>query len=125
MKKLRSHSPSREKLSLTERSVLKLLSEQPPLLPSELAAHEQVSTPAMSQILRHLADAGYVARQASTTDKRKVYITLSVAGKAFLQTVRHERDEWLQQALQQSCSAAELAQLDRVLPILAKVAAAE
>ncbi|MGI4832019.1 MAG: MarR family winged helix-turn-helix transcriptional regulator [Janthinobacterium lividum] len=121
VKKLRTHSPSREQLSLTERSVVRLLDQHPHLLPSELAAREKVTTQAMSQILRHLAARGYLTRQPSPTDRRKVLVTLAPAGQALLQAARQERDEWLQQALQQACSATELACLQQALPILSKL----
>ncbi|MGI4863204.1 MAG: MarR family winged helix-turn-helix transcriptional regulator [Janthinobacterium lividum] len=120
VKKLRSHSPTRDKLSLTERSVIKQLNEQP-LLPSELAAREKVTTQSMSQILSHLSELGYITRQPSATDKRKVLITLSAAGQAVLLAVRQEADEWLTNALQATCTAAELAALHQALPALAKL----
>ena len=121
VKKLRAHSPSREKLSLTERSVVRLLDQHPHLLPSELAAMEKVTTQAMSQILSHLSTRGYITRQPAATDRRKVLIAISDAGRALLQTARQERDEWLHQALQESCSAEELANLQQALPILNKL----
>ncbi|NML63835.1 MarR family transcriptional regulator [Hymenobacter sp. RP-2-7] len=125
VKKLRTHSPSREQLSLTERSVVRLLDQHPHLLPSELAAREKVTTQAMSQILRHLAARGYLTRQPSPTDRRKVLVALAPAGRALLRAARQERDEWLHQTLQQTCSAAELACLQQALPILSKLVDAD
>ena len=121
VKKLRTHAPTRSALSLTERSVLKLLEQQPQRLPSELAELEKVTTQSMSQILRHLLDLGYVTRQPDPTDKRKVRIALAAAGQEFLQTVRHASEEWLHQALRQNCSPAELALLRQALPVLTKL----
>ena len=121
LKKLRAHSPTREKLSLTERSVVRLLDQHAHLLPSELAALEKVTTQAMSQILSHLSERGYITRQPAATDKRKVLIAISAAGRALLQTARQERDEWLHEALQATCSAAEVASLQQALPILKKL----
>ena len=120
MKQLRNHSPTRDKLSLTERSVIKQLDQQP-MLPSELAAQEKVTTQSMSQILSHLHELGYITRQPSATDKRKVLITLSAAGQAVLQAVRQEADEWLLNALQATCSPQELALLGQALPILTRL----
>ncbi|MGI4866387.1 MAG: MarR family winged helix-turn-helix transcriptional regulator [Janthinobacterium lividum] len=120
VKKLRAHSPSREQLSLTERSVVRLLDQHPHLLPSDLAAREKVTAQAMSQILRHLAERGYVTRQPAPDDRRKVLIALSATGRQLLQTVRQERDEWLQAALS-TCSATELASLQQALPVLTKL----
>lgn len=105
MKKLRSHSSGRSPLSMTERSVIKLLDEQPMLLPGELAKREKVTSQSMSQILSHLDELGYIIRQPLETDRRTVGISLSEAGKQFLDTTRHERDEWLADAIRQTCSA--------------------
>lgn len=121
VKKLRSHSQTHSALSLTERSVVKLLAQHQQLLPSELAAQEKVTTQSMSQILNHLSELGYITRQLSATDRRKVFISLSEAGQAVIPTVRQETDEWLHQALQATCTAEELATLHLALPILAKM----
>jgi len=120
IKKLRNHSPTRDKLSLTERSVIKQLDQQP-RLPSELAALEKVTTQSMSQIVSHLHELGYITRQPSAIDKRKVFITLSAQGQGVLLALRKEADEWLQNALQATCSDAELAALHQALPALAKL----
>jgi DNA-binding MarR family transcriptional regulator len=121
IKKLRSQSPTHGKISLTERSVLKLLDQHQQLLPTELAAMEKVTTQAMSQVLKHLAELGYITRQPSEIDRRKVGVALSEQGRAFLQNVRLEVDEWLHVALQEACSPAELASLHRAMPILTKL----
>jgi len=125
IKKLRSQSSMHGKLSLTERSVLKLLDQHPQLLPTELAAREKVTTQSISQILRHLTELGYITRQALETDKRKVGIALSAEGQAYLQDVRHEVDEWLVKTLQEACSAEELARVQQVLPVLTKLVDAD
>ncbi len=100
---------------MTERSVIKLLDEHPMLLPGELAKREKVTSQSMSQILGHLLELGYIVRQPLETDRRSVGISLSEAGKAFLDTTRHERDEWLADAIQQTCSPDDQAILRRAL----------
>jgi DNA-binding MarR family transcriptional regulator len=121
IKKLRLHSPMHATLSLTERAVIKQLSQQQPLLPSELAAREKVTTQAMSQILNHLTELGYITREPAATDKRKVLIALSDAGQATLAIMQQEVNDWLDQALQQTCSAAELETLRQSLQVLVKL----
>lgn len=121
IKKLRAHSPMHATLSLTERAVIKQLTQQQPLLPSELAAREKVTTQAMSQILNHLVELGYITRQPSPTDKRKVLIALSEAGQAEVTTMKQELNDWLGQALTQTCSAAELHTLHQSLAIMTKL----
>lgn len=108
VKKLRKNSETGQKLSLTERSTLALLDQHQELLPSELAAMEKITTQSMSQILNHLLEMGLITRTASETDKRKAIISLSVTGQEMLYAVRHEREEWLNNALSSVCSPEEL-----------------
>ena len=99
VKKLRRKSETGEGLSLTERSTIALLDQYKQLLPNELAAMEKITTQSMSQILNHLHELGLIIRTPSETDKRKVIISLSETGKNTLYQVRHERDEWLSEAI--------------------------
>jgi DNA-binding MarR family transcriptional regulator len=121
IKKLRSKSSTSEKLSLTERSTIALLDQHQELLPSELAAMEKITTQSMSQIIRHLLELGYITRKISKTDKRKSIIALTKTGQNVLYKVRHERDEWLNKALQETCSAKEQDILRRALAPLTKL----
>lgn len=121
IKKLRAKSATGEKLSLTERSTLALLDQHKELLPSELAAMEKITTQSMSQILNHLVELDYITRRISKTDKRKSIISISKTGQHILYKVRNERDEWLNTALQETCSAKELDMLCRVLAPLTRL----
>lgn len=121
IKKLRGKSTSAGQLSLTERSTIALLDQHKELLPSELAAMEKITTQSMSQILNHLLELGYITRRVSKTDKRKTIISLSKSGHTILYKVRNERDEWLDKALQQTCSAKELDVLQRAIAPLTRL----
>jgi DNA-binding MarR family transcriptional regulator len=121
IKKLRSKSTTSDKLSLTERSTIALLDQHKELLPSELAAMEKITTQSMSQILNHLLELGYIHRRMDENDKRKAIISLSKAGQAILYKVRNERDEWLNKALVEICSAKEQDMLRRALVPLTKL----
>ncbi|CAN5761560.1 MarR family transcriptional regulator [soil metagenome] len=121
IKKLRSKSTTSEKMSLTERSTLALLDQHKELLPNELASMEKITTQSMSQILNHLLELGYISRRASETDKRKAIISLSKAGQKVLYNLRHERDEWLNNALNETCSAKEQELLRRALVPLTRL----
>jgi DNA-binding MarR family transcriptional regulator len=120
-KKLRNHSTTSGILSLTERSTIVLLDQHKQLLPSELAAMEKITTQSMSQILNHLLELGFIIRTISETDKRKVIISLSEEGQATLNKVRNERDEWLNKALMETCSAEELDKLRQAIGPLNKL----
>ncbi|MCC8410506.1 MarR family transcriptional regulator [Mucilaginibacter sp. UR6-1] len=121
IKKLRKKSSTGEKLSLTERSTIALLDQHRQLLPSELAAMEKITTQSMSQILNHLFELGYINREPSQTDKRKVIISLSDHGREVLYRVRNERDEWLYIAISDLCPPEEQELLNRALDTLKKI----
>ncbi|QDK80629.1 MarR family transcriptional regulator [Spirosoma sp. KCTC 42546] len=121
IKKLRTQSPTHAKLSLTERSVIKLLDKQKEMLPNEIAKMEKVTTQSMSQILNHLLALGYITRNPSKIDKRKVLISLSETGEAILHAVRNEVDEWLTKAIQETCSTEDKAILRQALVPLSKL----
>jgi DNA-binding MarR family transcriptional regulator len=121
IKKLRSKSSANEKLSLTERSTITLLDQHKELMPSELASMEKITTQSMSQILGHLLELSYINRKVSKTDKRKAIISLSEAGQDVLHRVRNEREEWLGQALEATCSPGELEILRHAIEPLTKL----
>jgi len=120
-KKLRKQSATGEKLSLTERSSLALLDQHQQLLPSELAAMEHITTQSMSQVLSHLMELGLIVRTASNTDKRKVIISLTDAGRNMLYQVRNEREEWLNKALNEVLTVEEQEHLKKALAALQKL----
>jgi len=121
IKKLRTKSSTSEKLSLTERSTIALLDQHKELLPNELAAMEKITTQSMSQILNHLLELGYINRRTSEKDKRKAIISLSDAGREILYKVRNERAEWLNKALQESCTPKEQEILRQAIEPLTKL----
>ncbi len=121
VKKLRRHSVTGMALSLTERSVLGLLYNEGELLPNELAAMEKITTQSMSQILNHLTELGYINRRSSKDDKRKSFISLSVKGKVVVEQVRHEKDNWLYQAVTNACTPEEISILKKALVPLKKL----
>jgi DNA-binding MarR family transcriptional regulator len=121
IKKLRKQSSTAAQLSLTERSTIALLDQHGELLPNELAAMEKITTQSMSQILSKLQEMGLIKRRISETDKRKAIITLSDPGRTILYRVRNERDEWLNKALEATCTAEEKALLKKVIGPLTKL----
>jgi DNA-binding MarR family transcriptional regulator len=121
VKKLRKESPTGQNFSLTERSTMSALYQHGALLPSELAAMEMITNQSMSQVLNHLLEMGCIIRVPSATDKRKVNISLSEEGERIFMQFRHERDEWLQKAIMQTCSADERELLKKVIIPLTKL----
>jgi DNA-binding MarR family transcriptional regulator len=121
IKKLRKESPTGQQLSLTERSTMALLHQHKALLPSELAVMEMITNQSMSQVLNHLFELGYIAREPSKMDKRKVNISLLEDGENILSQFRHERDEWLLRAIKTACTAEEQVALKAAIGPLTKL----
>jgi len=121
VKKLRALSITAQQLSLTERSTLATLLKQGSMLPSELAAQEKITNQSMSQVLSNLLGRGYISRASSESDKRKVLISLTAEGERVIVQVRHERDEWLSKAIQQTCTEEEIILLKRAIAPLTKL----
>jgi DNA-binding MarR family transcriptional regulator len=61
----------------------------------DLATHERVSAPAMSNHVDRLERDGLVARTPSAQDKRRVGLTLTDEGQRVLRQVRSRRTAWL------------------------------
>jgi len=121
IKKLRKEAVTGQQLSLTERSTLALLLQQDGLLPSELAAMEKITNQSMSQILSHLLELGLIIRTNSETDKRKVIISLTEAGQQIILQARNERDEWLAEAIKETCTDEEQEILKKAIIPLTKI----
>jgi len=121
IKKLRKQSSTADKLSLTERSIIALLDKHVELLPNELAAMEKITTQSMSQILSKLQQMDLIKRRISETDKRKAIITLSDLGRTLLNQIRNERNEWLNKALEATCTTEEKELLKRAIGPLTKL----
>ncbi|MBS0028091.1 MarR family winged helix-turn-helix transcriptional regulator [Chitinophaga sp. 22321] len=121
IRKLRKLSPANEQLSQSERSVLVLLDQYPQLLSAELAVMEKMTPQSMGQLLQHLSTLGLITRTPSDSDKRKINISLSAAGRERIEKVRRERDEWLSKAIGSVCTKEEQAILQAALVPLAKL----
>jgi len=108
-------------LSLTERSTLALVYQYTAILPSELSAMEKVTGQSMSQIINKLLSRGYVKKTPSRTDKRKVIITITAAGKKTIDLKRHEKEEWLAKSIFEKTSQQEKNVLVSAIKVLTKL----
>ena len=120
-KRLRKQMNSVNVYSMTEIETIAHLARNTSLLPTELASLTRITTQSMSQILKKFEDAGIVARTPSKEDKRKVYISITTAGKRIVEQARYDKDEWLKKAIEQSLTEKEKKLLVKVLPLLNKL----
>jgi DNA-binding MarR family transcriptional regulator len=123
-RRLRSErDPEHELLSVSQLSVLGVLHRHGARTVGELAALERVQPPSMTRTVSCLEDGGYVVRQRSATDRRRVVVALSDTGAHILAGDRRRRDAWLAQRLRE-LSADERAVLRQAAPILERLASA-
>jgi DNA-binding MarR family transcriptional regulator len=121
VKLLRRETRNDAQLSLTERSTLGLLYPDNRLAPSDIARTEKVTTQSMSQVINHLAELNHIDRTPSDEDKRKVLLSLTPAGKAYVEQIRRDKQEWLAGALHKKTTLQEKALLLQALQIIDKL----
>lgn len=88
---------------------------------SELATAENVSPQAMATAVRELEKDGLVVRTPDEQDRRRVWLSLTPAGRERLTAERALGNLWLEQMLGQRLSASERAKLNSVVPLLRRL----
>ena len=121
VKLLRRQTNNDSDLSLTERSTMGSLYNHGELAASALAQMEKVTTQSMSQIINHLYELNYIHKTPSEEDKRKILLSLTTEGKAFVEDSRQRKQEWLAHALHEKVSPAEKDLLMEALRIMTKL----
>jgi DNA-binding MarR family transcriptional regulator len=76
-------------------SVLALLFREGPHTIGELAEAERVTPPSMNRRVNSLVAGGYVSREGSPDDGRKVVVRVTPAGESFVTETRRRREHWL------------------------------
>jgi DNA-binding MarR family transcriptional regulator len=121
VKVLRRETRNEGNLSLTERSTMGSLYHHQELPPTELAQLEKVTTQSMSQIINHLFDLNFIHKTPSGEDKRKVLLSLTPAGKTYVENNRQRKVEWLARALHENTSPEEKELLMKAMQVMAKL----
>lgn len=114
--------PSVRKLSFTTLSVLHTLAERGPVRLGELTATEQVTQPAITQMITKLEAEGLVERLPDPSDGRAVLVRLTAAGRTVVADRRNDRVARLSPLLDR-LTTAERAALAAALPVLERLAA--
>ena len=95
-------------------SLLNAIEQAPGIGVRELAAQERMSAPALSGYVDRLEKAGFVTRTPSGTDRRRIGLTVTAAGKRVLRSVRARRTAWLAARLR-GLPQDDLAAVDRAI----------
>ena len=102
-------------------ALLATVTQHPEYGVSELAALERVSAPAMTQYIDRLERAGFVRRDRSADDARRVRLLLTDSGREALDATRTRRTAWLTERIEalppaeQATLAAAVAVLERLI----------
>jgi DNA-binding MarR family transcriptional regulator len=107
-------------LSPTLLAALGTISRHGPLTPSELAQRERVQRPTATRLLARLEAPGLVTRTPDPQDGRSSLVTITPAGRALLEDLRHRKDAYLARRLR-TLSAADRATLRRASDILERL----
>jgi DNA-binding MarR family transcriptional regulator len=94
-------------LSLTNLSVLGRLDREGPATASALAEAERIQPQSITRVVADLEHRGLVERMPDTTDRRRIPLRISDAGRALMVEDRRQRDEWLAIAMSNTLTAAE------------------
>lgn len=121
IKMMRRETKNEEQLSLTERAALGAIYNHGELLPSDIAKMEKVTTQSMSQVINHLFEIGYILKTPSAEDKRKVLLSLTESGKAYVEKNRHDKEEWLAKTMHERLSVEEREMLMSAMKLIEKL----
>ncbi len=112
---------SSDSMSDTQLGVLWRLRTDGQATPGELATAERVSPPSMNRTLNALEASGFVRRDPSDDDARKVRVTLTPEGDHVIAETRRLRRQWFHARLEE-LSPDERALLDAARPVLDRLA---
>lgn len=111
-------------LSLTQVAILRQLERSGPSTASALATAEHISPQAVAQQLVGLKDGSYIQTEPDARDGRKTLISLSRDGQLLLDALIESREAVLARAIEATVPADELANLDRAIDVLERLAEA-
>lgn len=82
-------------LSRAAASVLVTLRDEGPQRVTALAAHENVTQPTMSTLIRRLERRGLVDRNVDAADRRASLVAVTEQGRDVMREREHARSQWL------------------------------
>jgi DNA-binding MarR family transcriptional regulator len=88
----------------------------------ELAVAERIRPQSMTVTVNELAADGMVARRPDPGDGRRTLVELTERGRATLEQDRRLRESWLARAIADDLGESERRLLERVLPLLRRLA---
>jgi DNA-binding MarR family transcriptional regulator len=112
-------------LPLSQLSIVHHLLREGPATASALATAQHVSQQAIAQSVVSLKAAGLVRPERDATDKRKVLIHVTDAGREVVESILASRTAWLVRAVDRTVGPDERETLERAIDILERLADAD
>jgi DNA-binding MarR family transcriptional regulator len=119
-RRLRETYDTRE-LTPSQTSILSRIGKEGPSSASDLAAAERIRPQSAAATLAVLEERGFVTRQQDPNDGRRQLVSLTDAGRAFLDDKQRAGQEWLTRALSEHVTDAERATIAEALTILGRL----
>lgn len=120
-KALRKQGTQASSYSMTELETIGYIYRNGAMLPSDLAASTRISAPSMSQILKKMEEQKIIERTPSTTDRRKVYVSMTASGRDMVESSRYSKDEYLRGLIETKLTVPERELLEKALPVLERL----
>lgn len=108
-------------LTPSQTSVLSRLDKDGPATASALATAERVRPQSVATILSALDERGLITRRPDPDDGRRQLISVSPAGREFLDDKRRAGEEWLARALQERFTESERHTLIEAMALLERL----
>jgi DNA-binding MarR family transcriptional regulator len=108
-------------MSLGKLAVLSRLVEQTRVTASMLAASEKISPQAVMIVVRVLEEHGLVVRERDNEDRRRVWISLTDAGRERYALESTSGQDWLEVAMNEKLTTEERDLLISAIPLLLKI----
>jgi DNA-binding MarR family transcriptional regulator len=86
-------------LSALDVQLMAIIQKHPGVGAAELAEREQMTRPSMSGHVKRMSTAGWIIRDPTADDGRRVGLRLSPAGEQALEAIRQRRNDWLAERL--------------------------
>jgi DNA-binding MarR family transcriptional regulator len=94
-RRLRAQRDTEAIVTLTQLSAMASLYQHGAMTPGELAACEHVQPPSMTRVIAALAEQGFVDRSPHPSDGRQTVVTLTEAGRDYVDAEVSARERWL------------------------------
>src|SRR5687767_6960868 len=117
-RRLRTQLPG--ELSPSQLATLATVEHLGPITLGELSAAERVKPPTMTKIVACLEEQGLVSRTVDQSDRRVARVEATVAGLAFLDDSRQQKDAYLAQRLR-SLADEDRAVLEQAAEVLERI----